>query len=152
MHYAISAVLALVVVGALAAIGFFLWRARHASAPPSPPAVVVPVQSLPTAAAPPTADTSITVEVVEPIMFFVTPDAAVLIVDGVEQAAGVRAVPRKPGQSVVVIVRAPDYEDATVLIDDGFTNKTVAVALTPVAKKHRPGDGKRVDPLPANPY
>ena len=152
MHYAIGAVLALVVVGALAAIGFFLSRARHPSAPPTPPAVVVPAPAQPAAAAPPAVDTSITVEAVEPIMFFVTPDAAVLIVDGVEQAAGVRAVPRKPGQSVVVIVRAPEYEDATVLIDDGFTNKTVAVALTPVAKKHRTGDGKRVDPLPANPY
>jgi serine/threonine-protein kinase len=147
----IGALLAAIALLALGAIGFFIWRARHAAAPRPPVTAPLPSPSPATPADPAPIDTAITVEAVEPVMFHVSPDAAVLIVDGVEQAAGVRAVTRKPGLAITVIVRAPGYEDATVTINDAYTNKSVVVALRPL--KHRSGDPpKRNDPLPANPY
>ena len=144
----IAVVLGVVVLAALGAIGFFLWRARTPSAAPVAVATTSTVAATATTAPAPI-DTSITVESVEPVVFVVTPDDAILIVDGVEQASGVRAVTRKPGQSVTVIIRSKDHEDAQVQVDDQLTNKTVVLRLTSL-RKHR--DPKRTDPLPANPY
>ncbi len=150
-HVALAAILGVVAIIAVGAIGFFLWRARRPLGP-DPAAVVATVvtsaTATPAGTAPP-ADTTITVENVEPVVFVVTPDDAILIVDGVEQAPGVRSVTRKPGQSVTVIVRAREHEDAQVQVDDQLTNKTVMLRLTSL-RKHR--DPKRADPLPANPY
>jgi hypothetical protein len=147
-YTAIGALLAAVAIFAIGAIGYFLWRAR-AHAPAPPPVVTAPAAK--SAQEPPPIDTSITVEAVEPVMFHVSPDNAVLIVDGAEQAPGVRAVTRKPGTPVVVIMRAPGFEDATVTIDDAYTNRSVVVALRPT-KRRASDPPKRNDPLPANPY
>jgi hypothetical protein len=145
-HAAVAVLLGVVALLAASAIGFFLWRAKAPAAHPT--AIVATASATATANTAPL-DTAITIESVEPVVFAVTPDSAVLIVDGVEQAPGVRSVTRKPGQSITVIVRAPEHEDAQVQVDDLLVNKTVAIKLTPV-RKHR--DGKRTEPLPANPY
>ncbi len=146
---ALAATLGAVALIAAGAIGFFLWRARvPAVAPATTSSVTAPPASVARAETPAVADTSITVESVEPVMFVVAPDDALLIVDGAPQAPGVRAVARKPGQTVTVIVRAPEHEDAKVEIDDAFTNKTVVMRLTSL-RRHRE---RRSDPLPANPY
>jgi hypothetical protein len=147
----IGALLAAIAIVALGAIGYFLWRASSPATPAPPPARSAPVATSASPPAPVPVDTSITVEVLEPVMFHVSPDAAILIVDGVQQAPGVRAVTRRPGMAVNVIVRASGFEDATVTIDDAFANKSAIVTLRPL--KHRSGDSpKRNDPLPANPY
>ena len=152
-HVMLAALLGLVALVAAAAIGFFLWRARHpamSAVPPTPMATLAaPAQTSTRAPAPAPTDTAITVELVEPVVFVVTPDDAILVVDGVAQPAGVRTVARRPGRSVTVIVRAAEHEDAQVQIDDQLTNKMVAIKLTST-RRHR--EGKRTDPLPANPY
>jgi eukaryotic-like serine/threonine-protein kinase len=150
-HVALAAILGVVAIVAASAIGFFLWRARRPPMPDPTPIVATAAVAAPPIATPtaPPVDTAITVESVEPVMFVVTPETAILIVDGVAQAPGVRAVTRKPGQSVTVIVRAPEHEDAQVQVDDQLTNKTVVLKLTSLRRHAGP---KRADPLPANPY
>ena len=74
------------------------------------------------------------------------PSMVVLLIGTNDALLGV--TPESFLQSVTVIVRAPEHEDAQVQVDDGLTNKAVVVKLTST-RKHRE---KKNEPLPANPY
>jgi serine/threonine protein kinase len=163
----VAAVLGAVMLAALSAIAFFLWRAHappssaptlaSASAPAggsAPGALViaseesVPSQT-PSAVAP--VDKAIALASPGLVTFRVSPESAVLLIDGVEQASGVRAMTRRPGEATTVIVRAPGYEDETIVVDDAFPNKVV-VTLSAVHRRRGDVPRKGNDPLPANPY
>ncbi len=68
-----------------------------------------------------------------------TPDTAVVEVNGVVIGTGERSFARPgPGETHTVVVRAPDYEPATITINHDATESEWSVELSPVKDAGEP--------------
>jgi len=118
-QYALAAGIGIVFAFMIGTGSFLIWKsttARHealvmpsASVTPTP-VPMAPVGSTSTATATPAA--------AKEIAFRVTPPEAHIVTDGRELGPEVRSLPRPAsGTTVAIVVRAPGYEDQTLMID-----------------------------------
>ncbi len=168
-YYVLATLIGLVIAGALGGGGFFAWRYQRAKAAaaeieampiPAPVNVTAagptnagprPAQSGVAAGVTPPASASAAVVELAEITLKTTPEAAILVIDGKEQPAGLKSFFRpEKGQTVTVIVRAAGFEDETLKVTSDAPPPT-EIALKP-KKKVGGGPAQGGAALPDNPY
>jgi eukaryotic-like serine/threonine-protein kinase len=126
-QYALAAGIGLLIAAIIGVGGFLFWRSRSAE---TPPPVVAPQTSAPGSSATPQASTAAPSTVSPEITFTVSPPDATLSVDG-RDLGDARKLARPPaGTNVMVVARAKDHEDVTVLVDY-FTTSPLEITLKP---------------------
>ena len=168
-QYLLAAGAGVLLAVAIGVGSFFLWRkgnnADRTVAPQTQPqptgqtGLVTSSSAQPALSPPATAD----------IVFKMTPDSAVLSVDGVplerRSSDQSKAIARPAvGKTVTVVAHAPGYEDVTILVDY-FTTSPMDLALKPETAEADTPDASakggdkpdkpkkpRNEPIPANPY
>jgi eukaryotic-like serine/threonine-protein kinase len=145
-QYALAALVGLFVAVLIGVGGFFIWHAR------TKPASLPPIATATASATTPAASASVATKASPPapaeITFQVTPEDAVLTVDGKALGPGVRTIPRPAtGETVAVVVTAKGFDDASLQVDLA-TPQPVVVALKPVLELDAPG-GAATPEVPA---